>query len=508
MAALGAQPVAISPRADALNHGSLSLAQFSVSIQEKNAAQVLAFLIPRLTLAGLEVRGFWGQPRAGHRNAYLEIRAPEARLLAEAIRLKWPLLLDAGALRAADIAENARLQEQGVQFSVDGSRVQHDELAIPVARLPCSLRAPRDPYSFVFAPYSAGSHGLYKVHAATASVLTQADALQLLSSCIESPHDTCGGAGLDLDSMVAAGKLAKFWAAHDPIQQALLEREWGSSPARAALQSVGLVPASYLNDVAEYYGTSVAFYFSFLSFYTRALVLPAIVGAVVFGILFPSGASQWLILYGIFVSLWATVFFEGWKRTQSDLALKWGTDTFSRNEPLRAEFTTSSSASRTRSMVDGKSMVSYSPVAYRSKLLGSGLLLSLFIGGVIIVVVSIFWLRTLLILRLNEWGIVWTSVINALQIQVMTLVYGWLAVVLTRWENASTDSEYTNSLTIKHAVFQTTNYFFSVRRGDVCVRGTFCSLAPPSPAAVVDRWAQERCYLCWGLAGLCQGVGR
>ncbi len=37
-----------------------------------------------------------------------------------------------------------------------------------------------------------------------------------------------------------------------------------------------------LDSIAEYYGESVAFYFAYMSFYTRWLVFPAMLGLVVF----------------------------------------------------------------------------------------------------------------------------------------------------------------------------------------------------------------------------------
>ena len=37
-----------------------------------------------------------------------------------------------------------------------------------------------------------------------------------------------------------------------------------------------------LDSVAEYYGESVAFYFAYLAFYTRWLIVPSLLGIVVF----------------------------------------------------------------------------------------------------------------------------------------------------------------------------------------------------------------------------------
>jgi hypothetical protein len=37
-----------------------------------------------------------------------------------------------------------------------------------------------------------------------------------------------------------------------------------------------------LDDIAQYFGEGVAFYFAFVEFYTRWLVLPALLGSLVF----------------------------------------------------------------------------------------------------------------------------------------------------------------------------------------------------------------------------------
>jgi hypothetical protein len=83
--------------------------------------------------AGLNVRGFWGVPSLdGSRSIYLQISAPNERLLLEAERTKIALLLDPQNLAEADVIENQRLvDEEGFTFDVKGTDSEHLDLHIP-----------------------------------------------------------------------------------------------------------------------------------------------------------------------------------------------------------------------------------------------------------------------------------------------------------------------------------------------------------------------------------------
>ena len=84
-------------------------------------------------------------------------------------------------------------------------------------------------------------------------------------------------------------------------------------------------------------------YFSFLSFLTMALVMPAAMGVVTF-----IGQQSertlhlvWLPGIAIAVALFAALFMEGWKRQQAVNAMQWGMTNFEEEEHLRAAFMTS-----------------------------------------------------------------------------------------------------------------------------------------------------------------------
>ncbi len=81
-----------------------------------------------------------------------------------------------------------------------------------------------------------------------------------------------------------------------------------------------------LELVAEYFGESIAFYFAWMSFYTRWLVFPSIVGIIYFCVQMKSGKLDHPMgpMYSIFIMVWSSAFLVMWRRRCSELAYRWG----------------------------------------------------------------------------------------------------------------------------------------------------------------------------------------
>ena len=77
----------------------------------------------------------------------------------------------------------------------------------------------------------------------------------------------------------------------------------------------------FVGQIQHYFGETVAMYFSFLGFYTMALIPPALIGLLS---AFYDSVNTY-IFFSIFNLVWATVFLEAWKRNCSALAYSWGT---------------------------------------------------------------------------------------------------------------------------------------------------------------------------------------
>lgn len=103
-----------------------------------------------------------------------------------------------------------------------------------------------------------------------------------------------------------------------------------------------------LDQVQEYFGEKIAFYFAFLELYTRWLVLPSIAGIGLFAIqIYNSSLDQPLApYYAIFMAIWASLFLIAWKRRAHVLAYRWGVLGFEEEERTRAEFRGDASLSK------------------------------------------------------------------------------------------------------------------------------------------------------------------
>lgn len=75
-----------------------------------------------------------------------------------------------------------------------------------------------------------------------------------------------------------------------------------------------------LNALSNYYGPQVGFYIVFLTFFTSWLLLPAIPGILLglYALSAENAESGAVPIYIIFLAVWATIFFEFWKRKQME----------------------------------------------------------------------------------------------------------------------------------------------------------------------------------------------
>ena len=95
-----------------------------------------------------------------------------------------------------------------------------------------------------------------------------------------------------------------------------------------------------LDQVAEYYGESVAFYFAWVAYFTRWMITPSLLGLVVFAVQVSTGQlDHWICIpYGVFIVLWASLMLVFWRQKQSALAYRWGVLGFEMEETERPQF--------------------------------------------------------------------------------------------------------------------------------------------------------------------------
>lgn len=223
-----------------------------------------------------------------------------------------------------------------------------------------------------------------------------------------------------------------------------------------------------LTKIRNYFGEKIGFYFSFISYYSKIVSIPSLIGVVVFvlqRIYNPESVIVVIVnfLFCIYVSVWATVFNEFWKRKENCLAIKWGQTDFKQDEVPRPQFI----GVTRRSPVDDDMDDVYFDSTWRYKYYVFSIFVTgVFIGIVIVIVLFLILLRTritnILIFQGFDLAGPLVSSLNALQIQIMNMIFNKVAVKLTNLENHRTQTEYENSLILKSYVFQFVNSFFSL----------------------------------------------
>ncbi|KAG7272244.1 hypothetical protein CRUP_001522, partial [Coryphaenoides rupestris] len=220
-----------------------------------------------------------------------------------------------------------------------------------------------------------------------------------------------------------------------------------------------------LDDIRHYYGEGIALYFGFLEYFTLALVPMALVGVPYY--LFDWEDYDKYVVFAAFNLVWCTVILEAWKRSSATLAYRWGT--LSRKKAFEEP----------RPGFHG--VLGFNAVTGREEPLypHSRRLLRIYLVSVPFVLLCLYlslyvmmvyfvmegWALTLHDAEPSFWTAVLTfvpSVIYAVVIEAMNLVYRYAAEFLTGWENHRLESSYQNHLVLKVLVFNFFNCFASL----------------------------------------------
>jgi anoctamin-10 len=245
-----------------------------------------------------------------------------------------------------------------------------------------------------------------------------------------------------------------------------------------------------LEDIQNYYGWEVSFYFAWMGFLSQWLVFPGVVGVLFLTLRWYRNDTvdndEYTPFYGLITFLWGVLFLRFWQRHEHRLACQWGTESLSAYErqkyfSIRPDFR----GFLRKSPVTGSTETYYPPIRRRLKYLGSA-------------VVTIFMLLvafTVMILSLNLQGYIhpqknprrwddsnphpfhvrslavfseegqpfdaksaWRSMIPVILhvacIFTLNSIYRVIAGALTAWENHETTLNHRNSLILKRFLFE------------------------------------------------------
>ncbi|XP_068459931.1 anoctamin-10 [Clinocottus analis] len=272
----------------------------------------------------------------------------------------------------------------------------------------------------------------------------------------------------------SAGVIVDTLPLHNPDQLKDLSEAWYS----------GNQLAQPLDSVNGYFGSSVAFYFSFLDFYTWSLLPLAILGL---SITYFSGEVQkemdesvsgspvtsdedsgvavsGHMVQAVLSMLWSTVVMEMWKRRSSSLSYRWGTmhlaERFAEPRPgFHGDLGVNPVTGRMEPLFPGwqrdlrMALVSVPAVG-------------LFLGLVVLGMMCFYWGEAQVQQLHADWDSLLSqtllyvpSVLHIAYTNVLGTVYRTVARSLTEYENHREESAFENHLTAKVLVFTFFNCF-------------------------------------------------
>ena len=216
-----------------------------------------------------------------------------------------------------------------------------------------------------------------------------------------------------------------------------------------------------LSKIRNYFGEKIALYFEFLRLSQKSLIVPSVLGIILFIIevslsFYSSTVLISVIIYSGIMTSYSIGFLEYWKRRESSLAIKWGQTKFEKLEIPRGHFNGKKRRNPITDELDEVHLENWKRWKY---FIISYLVTSVFICLVISIVVGLFFIKQT---YRNNYASTACSFMNALQIQVFNKIYKKAAIYLTNLENHKTQSNHENSLILKTFAFQFVNSFNSL----------------------------------------------
>ncbi|XP_058824680.1 anoctamin-10 isoform X2 [Topomyia yanbarensis] len=210
-----------------------------------------------------------------------------------------------------------------------------------------------------------------------------------------------------------------------------------------------------IDEIRDYFGESVGMYFSFLGFYTYALIFPTVLGLLQMAL---SEETETVPFFCIFYVAWMKVFLELWKRKSSSHAYRWGTITMTNLDEPRVGYY----GKLGRDPITGKMTLHYPKwKTYVQMYFVTTPIILLCISIAAFVTIFQFYVESYLaeLYGLDSYILYVPSIVNAIYIAISTIAYNMLATYLTDKENHRTQSQYERHRVNKLIVLEFVNNF-------------------------------------------------
>jgi anoctamin-10 len=278
-----------------------------------------------------------------------------------------------------------------------------------------------------------------------------------------------GGANIDINRELGDKIIADFFPLHNTtylrdLYEVWVKKFWKKQPREL---------------IRAYFGEKIAFYFTYLGFYTIWLWLPSIVGLALYIYASLQDYDVFNPIFALLMAFWSTVYLEFWKRKQAALAYVWDVEDYeSAEERYRPEFLRkmhqafgkiTKSSAKIKEIIPGVTAIDmekhnkyyYPAWRRRIKLAVSIPFLFTVIAAAFAVLVAILTYRQILLIIYPNGlqGPIFGSVANALFIAIMNPIYVKIATALNNWELYPSESTYENNLILKVFGIQFVNSF-------------------------------------------------
>lgn len=260
-----------------------------------------------------------------------------------------------------------------------------------------------------------------------------------------------------IPKLMSKGVIETLMPLHQRKEISCLKNLWVTTPFRP----------QPLEKVEDYFGVKIAMYFAYLGHYTVSLIIPALLGLLLWVIatIKTTSSDHLLVIFAFVNIVWATLYLESWKRASAGYAYQWGVDV--ENE-LIAEPRPLYHGITIKSKVTGK-LEPWYPNWKRNlfRCIVSIPVSVICFGISFYVLTNILDLKFWIIEEVNNGNLyflfnVLPNVLMALAIGILDDLHKYVAYWLNDKENFRLEETYHNNLLVKILVFKSVNSFLAL----------------------------------------------